>query len=110
MENITFDQLPKAVSELQSQLSEIRALLLQTVPQAQEKDELLTVKGAAAFLSLSVPTVYSLISKGHLPVMKRSKRCYFSKVELINYLKAGRKSTSAEIEAIAEKHVSKNAR
>lgn len=54
------------------------------------KEELLTVQDAANFLSLSVPTIYTLISKGEIPVMKRSKRCYFSRAELINYLKAGR--------------------
>jgi len=66
------------------------------VVEPAQKDELLTVQDTAKFLSLSVPTVYTLISKGELPVMKRSKRCYFSKVELINYLRQGRKKTLAE--------------
>lgn len=111
MENVTFETLPQAVSQLSKQLSEIRTLLLQTTPTpAPEQDELLTVKGAAAFLSLSVPTVYGLISKGELPVMKRSKRCYFSKAELIAYLKQGRKKTTAEIEAVAQQHISKKPR
>ena len=61
-----------------------------------EADDLLTVQAAAKFLSLSVPTIYGLIHRGEIPVMKRSKRCYFSKVELINYLKEGRKMTVAE--------------
>lgn len=61
-----------------------------------ETDELLTVQDTAKFLTLSVPTIYGLISKGELPVMKRSKRCYFSKLELINYLKQGRKKTVQE--------------
>ena len=72
-----------------------------------EKDELLTVQDTAKFLSLSVPTVYTLISKGELPVMKRSKRCYFSKVELINYLKQGRKKTLAEIDIEADQYLVK---
>ena len=69
-----------------------------------DTDELLTVQDAAKFLSISVPTVYGLISKGELPVMKRSKRCYFSKVELINYLKQGRKKTLAETASEAEQY------
>lgn len=60
------------------------------------EDQLLTVQQAAEFLKLAVPTVYSLISKRELPVMKRSKRCYFSKAELINYLKEGRRKTLSE--------------
>jgi hypothetical protein len=39
--------------------------------------------------------------------MKRSKRCYFSKVELINYLKQGRKKTTAEIADEAETYLKK---
>lgn len=63
----------------------------------QPTDELLTVQDAAQLLRLSVPTIYGLIHKGEIPVMKRSKRCYFSKVDLIEYLKAGKKKTLAEL-------------
>jgi excisionase family DNA binding protein len=74
--------------------------------QQQPKDELLTVQDTANFLSLSVPTVYSLISRGEIPVMKRSKRCYFSRVELINYLKEGRKKTLSEIAVERDEYLS----
>jgi len=73
-----------------------------------EADELLTVQQAAQFLSLSVPTIYGLISRGKLPTMKRSKRCYFSKLELMNYLKAGRRKSDAEIEQEAEAYLLNN--
>ena len=76
----------------------------QEVHQQAETDELLTVQDAAKFLSLTVPTVYGLISKGELPVMKRSKRCYFSKVELIDYVKQGRRKTLAETAIEAERY------
>ena len=75
--------------------------------QPTETDELLTVQDTAKFLSLAVPTVYALISKGELPVMKRSKRCYFSKVELINYLKQGRQKTVVEIAKEADNYLNK---
>jgi len=61
-------------------------------------DELLTVQDTAKFLTLSVPTVYGLISKGAIPCMKRSKRVYFSKAELINYLQQGKKKTVCDLE------------
>jgi hypothetical protein len=38
--------------------------------------------------------------------MKRSKRVYFSKTELINYLHQGRKKTSADIDAEADAFLS----
>lgn len=87
---------------INARLGNIESLLLEIKhsgrdnSEGNETDELLTVQAAAEFLSLSVPTIYGLISKGELPVMKRSKRCYFSKIELLKYLKEGRKKTIAE--------------
>lgn len=96
---------------IEARLNNIETLLLDLKHPPKEHDEVydtdefLTVIGAAKFLSLSVPTIYGLISKGELPVMKRSKRCYFSKVELINYLKQGRKKTLAETADEAEQYL-----
>jgi len=95
---------------IEARLNNIETLLLdlkhkpKELGEQPETEELLTVQDAAKFLSLSVGTVYTLISKCELPVMKRSKRCYFSKVELINYLKQGRKKTLAEIANDAEQY------
>lgn len=74
---------------------------LQTVEPTDQLEKLLTIQEAAEFLSLTVPTMYSKVSKGELPVMKRSKRLYFSRTELLEYLKDGRKKSNAEIEAEA---------
>ena len=107
MNEITFELLPQAVNQLFDKLENIERLLLSKSNEPQpEVDELLTVQDTAKFLSLSVPTIYGLISKGELPVMKRSKRCYFSKVELLNYLKQGRKKTLAETASEAETYLS----
>jgi excisionase family DNA binding protein len=98
---------------IDERLSNIECLLLDIKHKPKEQgnqletDELLTVQDAAKFLSLSVPTVYTLISKGELPVMKRSKRCYFSKVELIGYLRQGRKKTIAETASEADTYLKK---
>lgn len=111
MQELTFDQLPKAVSQLIDKLDNIENLLKQKGSDVTpETDELLTVKQAAEFLSLSVPTVYGLISKREIPSMKRSKRRYFSKSELMSYLKEGRKKTNSEIEVVAEKHLTRKAK
>jgi excisionase family DNA binding protein len=98
---------------IEARLNNIETLLLDLkhLPKVQgeqpETDELLTVQDTAKFLSLSVPTVYTLISKGELPVMKRSKRCYFSKIELINYLKQGRRKTLEETATEANAYLKK---
>ena len=73
-----------------------------------QPEQLLTIQEAAEFLSLTVPTMYSKVSKGELPVMKRSKRLYFSRTELLEYLKAGRKKSNAEIEQEAKAYLLNN--
>lgn len=75
-------------------------------PTTDQTEQLLTVQEAAQFLNLTVPTIYSKVSKGELPVMKRSKRLYFSSTELMEYLKEGRKKSNAEIEQEAEAYLS----
>ena len=77
-------------------------------PTTDQPEQLLTIQEAAEFLSLTVPTMYSKVSKGELPVMKRSKRLYFSRTELLEYLKDGRKKSNAEIEQEAEKYLPNN--
>ena len=84
-------------------------LLLQKNEQqpAQPQEQFLTIKQAAEILNLTVPTLYSKVSKGELPVMKRGKRLYFSKQELTEYIKSGRKLTNDEVDAAADKYLAK---
>ena len=109
-ENLTFDQLPKAVIMLTKEVSELKRLLIEKQKQTptEQTEQLLTIQEAAQFLNLTVPTIYSKVSKGELPVMKRSKRLYFSSTELMEYLKEGRKKSNAEIEKEAEAYLSNN--
>ena len=105
MQAVTITEItpPELESLIEKAIS--RVLSTQQTPAEKEPDQLLTVPDAAKFLSLSVPTIYGLISKGELPVMKRSKRCYFSKADLLNYLKQGRKRTQAETAAAARDYL-----
>jgi len=106
-EKLTFDELPNAVTILTNEISELKRLLLEKNDQqtAKKTEHFLTVQEAAQFLNLTVPTIYSKVSKGELPVMKRSKRLYFSSIELIEYLKIGRKKTNDEIELEAKNYL-----
>ena len=77
-------------------------------PTTDQPEQLLTIQEAAEFLRLTVPTMYSKVSKGELPVMKRGKRLYFSRTELMEYIKEGRKKSNAEIEAEAKAYLLNN--
>jgi len=109
MKDLTFDQLPEAVILLTKEVSELKRLLIekQEHPQNEQPEQFLTIQEAAVLLSLTVPTIYSKVSKGELPVSKRSKRLYFSRTELLDYIKQGRRLTNDEIEAEAVTYLSK---
>ena len=96
--DLTFDQLPKAVTQLYDKLEHIERLILaKNHPFQAEADQLLTIEEAATFAHLAKPTLYGLVSRSEVPCMKKGKRLYFSKHELMEWIKAGRKKTIAEI-------------
>ncbi len=101
MKNITFERLPEAVAQLHEKLENIERLLQSQSNPTNSQKSLFTAREAAKFLSLALPTVYSMVSKGKLPYMKRSKRLYFDRDELMEYLKKGRQQTNKEIEESA---------
>lgn len=105
---LTFEQLPEAVNQLNLKLDKIEQMLIENnKPQFEQPEQFLNIQEAAELLTLSVPTIYSKVSKNELPVMKRGKRLYFSRTELLNYLKDGRKLTNDEIVSEAAKHLKK---
>ncbi|TCO07032.1 helix-turn-helix transcriptional regulator [Natronoflexus pectinivorans] len=106
---LTFDQLPRAVTVLTKEVSELKSLLLQKQehPITEQPEQLLTIQQASDLLSLSVATIYSKHSKGELPgVCKRGKRLYFQRDIIINWIKDGRIKTTTEIEQETEANLS----
>lgn len=97
--NLTFEQLPEAVTNLTREVSALRQLLISKEQHTEQQEQFLTIQQAAEFLCLTVPTIYSKVSRRKLPFMKQGKRLYFSKSELSDYLRRGKKETAAEMEA-----------
>ncbi|MFD2999296.1 helix-turn-helix domain-containing protein [Pontibacter toksunensis] len=107
METYTFEQLPQAVSLLHEKLNQIERLLLERQEQ-QKTDEIFDTAQAAAFLNVSVATMYTKVCNQELPVNKRGKRLYFYKSELEEWIKGGRKRTSDELRLEAQEHINKD--
>jgi excisionase family DNA binding protein len=107
MTEITFEKLPKAVSEIFDKLDNIEKLLnIQNQPQLV--DELLTIQQAGEFIKLTVPTIYSLVSRNNIPFSKKGKRLYFSKSDLSNWIKEGRNKTISELGKEAHSYLKKS--
>ncbi len=89
LEILIFNQVRKAVTEIHQVASD------------PVKDELLTIDLAAELLSVTIPTVYGYVHQRAIPCMKRRGRLYFSKLELLAWVKSARRSTVDEIKANA---------
>lgn len=106
---LTFEQLPGAVSQLLMKMETIEQLLTQwNSPTPPESEDLLTIQQAAELIKLSVHTIYGFVSRSEIPCMKKGKRLYFSKKELNAWIKTGKKKTIAEIENEADEFLSSN--
>lgn len=99
---------------IEARLNNIENLILDLKHQLTGKDEFteqpdqfLTTQQTADFLGLPIPTIYGLVSHRKIPHNKVNNRLYFSKQELIDWIKAGRRKTDTEIKAEVEKYLSK---
>lgn len=108
MTAISFNDLPDAVTELTRKVDELYKVI-NKVQQQETADHFLTVEQTAEFLTLSVPTIYSKVSRRELPYMKRGKRLYFARKDLEVYLQGGRVKTVVELEAEAGNHLNRRA-
>lgn len=97
MEQYSFDQLPRAVSELHQKLDSIQDLLLESRQPSSVAVELMTISQAAEFLNLSVQTLYGKVCHREIPVSKKGKRLYFYKSELEDWIRSDKKKTVNEL-------------
>lgn len=91
----SFEELPKAVSEILNQLGQIK-YRLDSLSNEEEKPELIDIQEAAKLLQIAVPTLYNKVSKREVPHLKKGKRLLFHRSELLEYLNSGRRKTSAD--------------
>lgn len=106
---VTFESMPQVLAQLVNEIGSLRTKVEALQQPKVDQDEMLTIQEAGELLNLTVPTMYSKVSKREIPFIKPkgTKRLYFSRIELIEYLKQGRELTNTEIEAQAEKFLNK---
>ncbi|SCY76060.1 transcriptional regulator, AlpA family [Flavobacterium anhuiense] len=107
MKPFTFDQIPTMMKKLHDRLDHLERLIIKISFKEENKNELLNIDEASKLLNLSVPTIYSKVSKREIPVNKQGKRLYFYRHELMKWIKAGRVKTHLEIRNDIEKKVIK---
>lgn len=106
MQAVTITQITASELEILIENSLKRILSTHLHAAQPEVDQLLTIQQAAEILFLSVPTIYGLVSHSEIPCMKKGKRLYFSKYELTDWIKTGRKNTIAQNNSEVDNYLS----
>lgn len=93
MNNITFEQLPQAVSMLIEKVGlltdKVKKVLGMTPQQHGECRTLLTLNEVAALLGKSASTIYAMTSDKRIPYHKRGNKLYFFQNEIIAWIEQG---------------------
>lgn len=105
---ISFENLPKAVAHLVSELAEIKSLVEkgQTLIIPQKRIPI-DIEEACRIIGKAKPTVYALVRKRLIPCYKNGKKLYFFEEELLEWISKGKKKTLQEIESEAEAEYNK---
>lgn len=98
---ISFENLPKAVAHLVCEVAEIKSLVEkgQQPPIISQKRMPIGIAEACRIIGKAKPTVYALVRKRLLPCYKNGKKLYFFEDELVEWISNGKKKTLQEIEA-----------
>jgi excisionase family DNA binding protein len=100
-EEYRFEDLPNIMAENNRLLSEVKELITKVLTPTKEPSDLMSIQEVSELLNLSIATLYTKVSKRELPYSKRGKKLYFSRTELLEFVKAGRKLTTEEIGEMA---------
>ena len=92
--NLSFDQLPKAVGELLTKVDYVISRLdekkeMDGSSPTQDDDQMMTMDEACQFIGKKRSTMYSLTSERRIPYRKRGNKLYFFKKELIEWIQSG---------------------
>lgn len=97
MENVSFENMPAVVTEILKTVKRIEGMIANLQKNETDETELLNVHEAAAFLKISVPAIYTKVSRREIPVCKPGRKLYFSKSQLVEWISASKLKTHNEM-------------
>ena len=109
--DISFENLPRAVAHLVSEIAEIKILVERKEPTLIPPKRIpIDITEACRIIGKAKPTVYTLVRKRLIPCYKNGKKLYFFEDELLDWISQGKKKTLKEIESEATADFKKNFR
>ena len=96
--NLPFDELPNLVSSLVSEVNGLKSLLLKKEqPRKVDSKIPISINEACKLLNLSKSTLYGYCQQSLIPQYKQSKKLYFYKSELLEWINNGKVKTINEL-------------
>lgn len=90
MDNITFEQLPQAVSLLIKKVGQLTEKVEEALGTTQPKGRrLLCLEEVSTLLGKSSSTIYAMTSEKRIPYHKRGNKLYFFEDEIIGWIEQG---------------------
>jgi hypothetical protein len=108
MNELTFEQLPEAVTQVFNKLENIERLLLNKSNETQpEADQWFDLSQLCDYLpdKPARSTVYGYVHFGKIPCHKGQKKLRFLKSEIDTWLKEGKQKTFAETASEADQYI-----
>lgn len=97
---------PIRISDLSDMIEQaVHNALRSYTPENMTKD-MLTINEACAFTGYKKSTIYGLVSRREIPHSKKGKNLYFSRRELDEYMREGKRKTRTEIAIDADRRLS----
>ena len=99
---ISFENLPKAVALLSLQIEELKTIVKnKDTIEINNKKNPINIDQACTIIKKAKPTVYTLVRKRQIPHYKNGKKLYFYEDELLDWIAQGKRKTIQEIDQIA---------
>lgn len=96
---VSFENLPKAVAHLASEIAEIKSMVQNAqIPESKEKRIPIGIDEVSRIIGKAKPTIYTLVRQRKIPCYKNGKKLYFFEEELLEWISKGKKKTIQEIE------------
>ena len=75
---------------------------------SNDDEDFMTLEQVSLFIGLAKPSVYGLVHKRQIPHFKASKRLYFKKSDVVNWITSGKVNTKQEINRMADEYIYRN--
>lgn len=102
MKNYTFDEMPNLLAKIEKRLDKIENILSENSSTTNSELDYIDAQKACEILKFTKATLYSKVCKRELPFYKQGNRLYFSRAELLDWIKEGKRKSVSEINSVAQ--------